>query len=310
MRLFPRLVCALIALALLAPATASAKITAKVGIADQKADMFGDQRFKNLKLKMVRRSVAWDAMRHPWQVAELDAWMNAARSAGASPLITFARSRVASRRHKAPSAAQIRSAFVAFRQRYPWAKDFVASNESNHYGEPTGRRPKLAAQWYKAMKSACKNCKIAAATLLDYPNLVSWTKAFVKAAGHQPRYWALHNYISANRFDLARTRQFLKVTKGQVWITEVGGAVKRPRGQAKFKEGTKHAASVTRFVFGDIAPLSKRISRIYLYHWNAERTAKSWDSGLVDARGKARPALTVLQQVVRGVRIKPLRKKR
>jgi hypothetical protein len=310
MRLFPRLVCALLALALIAPAAASAKVTAKVGIADQKADMFGDQRFKNMKIKMARRSVAWDVMSHPWQVAELDRWLNAARSAGVSPLITFARSREAARRHKVPTAKQIRSAFVAFRQRYPWVKEFVASNESNHYGEPTGRRPKLAAQWYKAMKSACKSCKIAAATLLDYPNLVSWTRAFVKAAGSQPRYWALHNYISANRFDLARTRQFLKVTKGQVWITEVGGAVKRPRGQAKFKEGTKHAASVTRFVFGDIAPLSGRISRIYIYHWNAEKTSKSWDSGLVDSRGKARPALTVLQQFARGVKIKPLRKKR
>ena len=310
MRLFPRLVCALIALTLLAPAVASAKVTAKVGIADQKADMFGDQRFKSLNIKLARRSVAWDVMSHPWQVAELDRWMEAARADGVTPLITFARSRDAARRHKVPTAAQIRSAFVAFRKRYPWAKEFVASNESNHYGEPTGRRPKLAAQWYKAMKSACPSCKIAAATLLDYPNLVSWTKAFVKAAGHQPKYWALHNYISANRFDLARTKQFLAATKGQIWITEVGGAVKRPRGQAKFKEGTKHAADVTRFVFGDIAPLSSRISRIYIYHWNADRTAKSWDSGLVAADGRSRPALTVLQQVMRGVKIKPLRKRR
>jgi hypothetical protein len=310
MRLFPRLVCALVALALLAPATASAKLTAKVGIADQKADMFGDQRFKDLKVKLARRSVAWDAMSDPWQVAELDQWMGAARSAGVTPLITFARSRVASKRHAVPTAAQVRAGFVAFRKRYPWAKEFVASNESNHYGEPTGRRPKLAAQWYKAMKSACPSCKIAAATLLDYPNLVSWTKAFVKAARTQPKYWALHNYISANRFDLARTKQFLKATKGQIWITEVGGAVKRPKGQAKFKQGTKHAASVTRFVFGDIAPLSKRISRIYLYHWNAEKTAKSWDSGLVGSDGKARPSLTVLQQAMRGAKIKPLRKKR
>jgi Glycosyl hydrolase catalytic core len=317
MRLFPRLLLALLTLALLAPAAAPAKsklkpvtgkLTAKVGIADQKADVFGDLRFRGMKIRIARRSVAWDTMQYDWQVADVDQWLRAARAAGVTPLITFARSRIDSRRHLRPSAKQVRRAFVAFRKKWPWVTQFVASNESNHYGEPTGRRPKLAAQWYKAMRSACRTCKIAAATLLDYPNLVSWTRAFVKAAREQPRYWALHNYISANRFQTARTRQFLQATRGEVWITEVGGAVKRPKGQAKFAEGTGHAAKVTRFIFGDLARLSRRITRVYLYHWNAERGPTTWDSGLVASDGRARPALGVVQQVLKGVKIKPLRR--
>jgi hypothetical protein len=291
----------------LTPVTGQLK--AAIGIADQKAATFADPRFRRLGLKQARRSIAWDTMQFDWQVADVDAWMQAARRAGVSPVITFARSRVAERRHLVPTAGQIRQAFVAFRKRYPWARDFVASNESNHFGEPTGRRPQLAAQYYKAMRQACPTCKVAGATLLDYPNLVTWSKAFVKAARETPRYWAVHNYISANRFDVKRTRDFLLAVKGEVWITEVGGAVKRPRGQAKFPEGTQHAARVTRFIFSDLARLSPRIKRIFLYHWSSGGPGSSWDSGLVAADGRARPAMTVFEQVLRqtraGQQVKP-----
>jgi len=273
-------------------------LKAKVGIADQKSELFTDPLFQRLDLKYARRSVGWDAMDYDWQVADLDAWLGAARAAGVSPLITFARSRIASRRRLVPTAAQVRTGFLKFRQRYPWVTEFVASNESNHYGEPTGRRPKLAVQYYKALKAACPSCKIAAATLLDYPNLVTWTKQFLKYAKQQPRYWALHNYISANRFDASRTKQFLRATKGEVWITEVGGAVRRPRGQAKFAQGTRHAAKVTRYIFDRLVRVSNRITRVYLYHWNSDGPGSSWDSALVDQNGNPRPALTVVEKVL------------
>lgn len=277
-------------------------LKATIGIADQKAALFADPRFAKLGLKHARRSIAWDTMQFDWQVAEVDEWMLGARRAGVQPLITFARSRIGERRHLVPTAAQIRGAFVAFRARYPWARDFVASNESNHFGEPTGRRPQLAVQYYRAMRAACPACRVAAATLLDYPNLVRWSKAFTKAAGEQPRYWALHNYISANRFDVTRTRDFLLAVKGEVWVTEVGGAVKRTRGQAKFKEGVAHAAKVTRFIFDDLARLSPRIKRVYLYHWNAGGPGSTWDSALVGADGRSRPALRVFESVLAAIR--------
>ena len=315
MRSFPLMLLALLvtALAVAAPADAAkrkpaklkpvtGKLQAKVGIADQKADFFTDPRFQGLKIKMARRSVAWDTMQYDWQIADVDAWMAAARAAGVTPLVTFARSRIDAKRHQVPTAAQITTAFKAFRARYPWAKEFVASNESNHFGEPTGRRPALAAAYYKAMKKACPSCKIAAATLLDYPNLVTWSKAFVKAAGHQPKYWAMHNYVSANRFDATRTVQLLRAVKGQIWLTEVGGLVKRTtpnrKGKAKLKEGVAHAAKVTDYIFRRLARTSPRISRVYLYHWNSGGPGASWDSGLIDHRGNARPAFTVLERMV------------
>jgi hypothetical protein len=315
MRSLPVVLLALVLCVLVAaaPAHAAAKapglapaggmLQAKVGIADQKSAFLGDARFAALKLKMARRSVAWDTMRYDWQVADVDAWMAAARRAKVTPLITFARSRIASRRHMAPSADQMRRSFVAFRKRYPWVREFVASNESNHFGEPTGRRPKLAARYYRAMRQACPTCKIAGATLLDQPNLVSWTRQFVRYAGEQPRYWALHNYVSANRFDATRTREFLRAVRGQVWLTEVGGLVKRRTsdgaGKARLREGVAHAAKVTTYIFDKLARVSPRISRVYLYHWDAEAGA-TWDSGLIDSKGRPRPAFAALQRQVRG----------
>jgi hypothetical protein len=318
MRSFPRLLAALLValVVLVAPSAAPAKqkklpkltpvtgvLKAKVGIADQKSSMFADPKFKGLKLKLARRSVAWDTMLYDWQVADVDAWLRAARKDGVTPVITFARSRVDARRHLKPTPAQYRAAFVAFRKKWPWVKEFVATNESNHYGETTGRNPKLAAQYYKQLRSVCTTCKIAAATLVDYPNLVSWTKSFVKAAGEQPKYWALHNYVSANRFDATRTKELLKATKGQIWLTEVGGLVKKKNnGGAKLKQGTAHAAKVTDYILNHLARVSPRISRIYFYHWNAEAGPSTWDSGLVDAKGKPRPAFTALQKFLKGSR--------
>lgn len=317
MRLFPAMLTALLlaVLAVASPADAKKKpvpklkpvtgqLKAKVGIADQKTAFFTDARFNQLGMRIARRSVAWDTMQYDWQVQDVDAWMAAAKKAKVTPLITFARSRIDAKRHQVPSAAQITTAFKAFRKRYPWVKEFVASNESNHFGEPTGRRPKLAAQYYKAMRKACPTCKVAGATLLDQPNLVSWSKQFIRHAGETPKYWALHNYVSANRFDSTRTKAFLKAVRGEVWLTEVGGLVKRRTadgaGKAKLKEGVAHAAKVTTYIFDHLARVSPRISRIYLYHWNAEAGPSSWDSGLIDAKGKPRPAFTALQKFLKG----------
>jgi hypothetical protein len=281
-------------------------LKARIGIADQKADFFADPRFARLGMKIARRSVAWDAMQYDWQVADLDQWMLAARFTGVEPLITFARSRIDAKRHMKPTALQIREGFLAFRARYPWVTQFVASNESNHFGEPTGRNPKLAAEHYKAMRAACPTCKIAGATLLDQPNLVSWAKTFIRHAKEQPKYWALHNYVSANRFDATRTRDLLLAVKGEIWVTEVGGLVKRRTpdvpGKAKLKEGISHAAQVTRYIFDHLVRVSPRITRVYLYHWNAGGPLASWDSGLVSETGAPRPAFAVLESALKQIK--------
>ncbi len=292
-----RLLVALIAAALLMlPASASALV---VGIGDQKPDMFSDPAFAKLGVSRARLAVSWDAMEHPWEQQEVDAWLDDARAAGVTPLIGFGHSRV--NRRQLPTPARFKYDFRQFRARYPWVTTFATWNEANHCGEPTCHRPQLVAAYYRAMRRECPKCTILAAEMLDMPNMGSWIDAFQKHLGPHdaPRYWGLHNYIDANRLRTSGTRTMIKHAKGQIWFTETGGIVgRRNKAKVSFPESAAHAAIATRWVFDELVPLSRRITRVYLYHWNAVR-GDNWDSGLVDAHGRARPALKVVRTVLR-----------
>ena len=277
--------------------------TVQIGIADEKKEMFGDARFTALGITTARRSVAWDTYLpgNEWQIAGIEDWLQAARAAGVSPMISFNRSRVD--RHTIPTRAQWLAGFQEFRRRYPWVTDFAATNESNHT-PPTHTRPKLAAQYYTDMRKACPTCRIAAATINERPEkkfMGTWIKKFRKALGkHKPRYWALHNYYGANTFSLKGTKRFLKATKsGDVWVTEVGGLVARRSdfaGKLNMREGLAHATKSWRYIFDRMLGVSSRIKRAYLYHWNSSSDTDSWDSALIGADNVPRRALAVIQR--------------
>jgi hypothetical protein len=128
-----------------------------------------------------------------------------------------------------------------------------------------------------------------------------WVKKLWRHARHDKMIWGLHNYIDANRFRTSGTRQLIKITrKGKIWFTETGGlVVRRNKSRIAFPGNKKHAAKATKQVFR-LARLSPRVRRIYLYHWMPS-TAKlpSWDSALVDPRGKPRPAYAVVRRFIR-----------
>ena len=153
-----------------------------------------------------------------------------------------------------------------------------------------------------ALRRNCTGCKVLGADLLDQPNMVRWARDFRRAARFEPRYWGLHNYVSLNRFDPSRTEQLLRAVKGEVWLTETGGLVaRRNTSTIKLRQGKAHAARVTRFLFDRVARLSPRITRIYVYHWSSSSTTDTWDSALVGPDDRRRPALAVLQRVLRQV---------
>ena len=290
------LLVALVATGLMLPAPASALV---VGIADQKPDMFSDPVFMKLGVSRARLAVSWDAMEHTWERDEVDAWLDEAHAAGVAPLIGFGHSRV--NRRQLPTPARFKYNFRQFRSRYPWVTTFATWNEANHCGQPTCHRPQLVAAYYRAIRRECPKCTILAAETLDMPNMASWIDAFQKYLGPRdvPRYWGLHNYIDANRMRTSGTQTMIKHAKGQIWFTETGGIVgRRNKIKVGFPESAAHAADATRWVFDELVPLSRRITRVYLYHWNAVR-GDNWDSGLIDARGRARPALQVVRTVLR-----------
>jgi hypothetical protein len=268
-----------------------------VGIADNKPDMFSDPRFLRSGITNARLSVGWDALSSPWQLAQLDAWLGAARTAGVEPLVSFGHSRT--NRRSLPSPERYLFEFRRFRARYPWVKEFAAWNEGNHCGEPTCHRPRLVAAYYRKLRRECPDCRILAAEVLDQPNMVRWVRAFRRAAGEEPRYWGLHNYIDANRRRTRGTRRMLRAVKGQVWFTETGGIVSRTnRRKVTFPESARHAATATRFLFRRLVPINRRATRVYIYHWNAGPAPSTWDSALVGPTGRTRPAYRVVRRVL------------
>jgi hypothetical protein len=282
-------------LAALAAAPAAGALT--IGIADQKPDMFTDPRFLASDLHYARRAVPWDALTSPTQTAQIDAWLAGARAAHVLPLLSFTHS--SSNRRQLPSPERLLYEFRRFRARYPWVTDYASWNEANHCGEPTCQRTELVAAYWRKLRIACPTCRILAAEVLDMPNMTSWVKAFRRVAKVEPRYWGIHNYIDANRLRKTGTRRLLKAVKGQIWFTETGGIVSRTnRRRVTFPESAEHAAMATRFLFDDLIPLSRRITRVYLYHWNSEPGPKTWDSALIGPTGKPRPAYRVLQRVL------------
>jgi hypothetical protein len=182
--------------------------------------------------------------------------------------------------------------------RYPWVHEFATWNEANYCGEKTCHRPQLVAGYYRALSRACPQCRILAAELLDMPGMAAWVKAFVHAARVQPAYWGLHNYLDANYLRTSGTRALLRATSGQIWFTETGGIVRRRNhSRVRFTESARHAALATRWVFDRLVGLDpRRITRVYLFHWNPSTSHDSWDSGLVDVNDRPRPAYRVLQR--------------
>jgi hypothetical protein len=286
-------------LALLAvPASAHALV---IGIADQKPDMFADERFEDLNIKHARMTVAWDALNYQWQIDEIDRWMKAARRDKVQPLLSFGPSRM--HRKLVPTPERLKYEFRRFRERYPWARTWATWNEANHCGSRMCNRAKLVAAYYRKMRQECRKCTILATELLDMPNMLTWVRTFRRHAKTEPKWWGLHNYVEANRFHATSLKKLLRRVKGQVWLTEVGGIVKR-RTKKKFTvkripESEAHAYRVTQFIFDEVVPISRRITRVYLYHWNSSSTRDSWDSALIGPSGKRRRSFQVLQYEMR-----------
>ena len=277
----------------LAVATPAGAVT--IGIADQKPDMFGDVRFLDAGLRHARMAVGWDAMTSPWQVSEIDRWMAAAREAGVVPLVSFMHSRT--QRRSLPTPERLLYEFRRFRDRYPWVREFATWNEANHCGEPTCHRPRLVAAYWRKLSRECRECRVLAAEVLDMPNMVRWVRAFRRKAKAEPRWWGMHNYIDANRFHTTSTRKLLRATKGRIWLTEVGGIVERRNlHKVGFDESPRHAARALTWVFRRLVPLSGRLQRVYVYHWNITPVRENWDSALIGPRGTPRPALAIVQR--------------
>ncbi|HKG63788.1 MAG TPA: hypothetical protein VKB28_06980 [Solirubrobacteraceae bacterium] len=310
MRMRAVLLAALLALAAAASAHAAPAKEAKkswpipvIGIGEQNPEMFASPYFKALKVKHVRVVTAWDSLRHRWSREALDAYMHEARDSGVKVLLGFghARSKKRKVRRHVPSVREFTKEFLKYKKRYPWQKEWLTWNEANHCGEPTCHKARRVARFFNNIRHNCYGCTVVAADVLDTPTMPEWVREFRRTARDDKVIWGLHNYIDANRFRTKGTKALLKAApKGEIWFTETGGLVVRRNGsRIAFPGNRKHAAKATKQVF-KLAKLSKRIRRVYIYHWMPQRTKlPTWDSALVDPRGYPRPAYKVLKSFIR-----------
>jgi hypothetical protein len=297
---------ALAAGALVAPA-ASAKGQAHtiVGMGEQSPDLFEDARFHATGIRNARLLVPWDLVKMGgWPLAAADLWLERARRDGVEPLVSFGHSMSERRQLKLPSVHQYAAQVRAFRERYPWVREFSTWNEANLGSkQPTGRHPRRTAVFYRALKRQCHGCTVVAVELLVTSNwrMYRWIRAFRERAGRGRLIFGLHNYPDVTRLQSVRTRRFLRLVRNaEVWITETGGIVRHRH--FKYDEG--RAARVVRHVFRLVSVLP-RVKRLYLYNWRYDGNVR-WDSGLIGQEGTERKAYWELLDGLSLDRFKPL----
>ena len=282
----------------------------RVGIGDQRGAMFDHPKFQALGLKRVRYIVPWDVFKHPGQLAEVDGFMNRARTDRKEVFVTFTATRGCwknnrySRRRacRAPSARAYRSQFRRFRKRFAWVRVYAPWNEANHQSQPTARSPRRAATYYNVVRANCRGCTIVAADVLDQSGVDRYLRAFRRYAKGSPRRWGLHNYSDVNRLRSTGTRRVLRTVPGEVWLTETGGIVKFQ----SFGYSESRAAHRTRYMFKLADRYTKRrrgmrsrITRVYLYQWTGAPRGTRFDAGLTNPDGSVRKAYATFRSYVK-----------
>lgn len=289
-------------LALPNPAAAGARKPGQrvvLGIGDQHARMFDDPLFTWLGMRTARIVVPWNVHRVPYERRRVQEWLERARAGNVEPLVAFGRSWARNGHRRAPTATQFRRAVRRFRQEHPRVREFIPWNEPNHPKQPTWKRPRLAARYYNVLRAECRRCRIVAGDVLDTPGMTRYVERYKRALRSRPRIWGIHNYGDAYVRRSTATRQLLRITRGELWLTETGGVIRRPRGRkgVPMRRRLREAGGATRYVL-NLAVSQRRITRVYLYQWAAVSSAP-WDSALLGPRRQLRPAFRAAARFLR-----------
>jgi len=270
---------------------AQAQARPEIAFSDNNASTLLDTRFQATGIKRVRKIVPYDdVLNGGRRLAELDAWFATAQAQGIEPLVSFYRSYRGKKR--LPTVAGYRRHFKAFRARYPWVRNFSTFNEANFpAAQPTGNFPKRTAQFYRAARKECSGGRCLVLTN-DFradgsKHAARWLKIFKRHMGPGPHTWGLVSHPDINRRSFKRTRQFLRSTRGNVWAVEVGAVNFFGRG---LRPSISRQTKAMRFLMTRYPRVSRRLKRMYVYHWRAAKGNTLWDSGLLSASGQPRPA--------------------
>jgi hypothetical protein len=292
------------ALAALPAAPAEARRTrVAVGLGDQSQAMFAQPSFRALKLRKARTFTRWDAMRVPFELARLEQWIRAARTAHVRPYVHISTNDLRPKKGKLISTRQYRrdvGRLVRWLRRHG-VHDVGVWNEANHKSQPTYRSPKRAAAYYRQMRSLCRHCTIVALDVLDQAGveryIARWFRALPRSYRHKRLLIGIHNYSDTNRRRATGTRKIIRTVRrydrhARFWLTETGGVVNFGR---SFPCNFQRAASRTSYMFKLARRYDRYLERLYAYNYFGAG-CNGFDAGLVDATsGAARPAYWVFK---------------
>lgn len=278
--------------------------THAIGISDNKPSTFFDPRLGDIGIRTARVVLPWNAISADKE--GVAAWMDSAKNSDVQPLVAFDRTRgnqCPQRPCNLPSVKRFKREFKRFHKQYPKVRYFSPWNEANHPGQPTAKRPDRVADFHDVIMDVCKKCRVVAGDPLDTPGVGKWMKSYEKTLKREHRRkvtrWGLHNYISANYFSLSGTREALKATKADVWLTETGGIVQMLTfDETRLNYDEERAKRALEFAFKVMAKYPCRIKRMYVYNWQAAPNDR-FDTGLIHHDGRARPGFEALTDALR-----------
>jgi hypothetical protein len=287
------LTCTLAFGAVAMPAAAGAKVT--VGISDQAIGFFSDPRFLDLHIREARLVVPWDVAVARGQRAELSyvtAWLNAARAANVSPLISFGDD--TTMHGSVPTVHQYVAAVRAFIKRFPQVHQYTAWNEPDFPYVALARNPRLAAQFFNQLVFTTRGRHftiVAGDMFMPAPQLRSYLRQYIRYLAVRPAAWALHDYRDIRGRSTAQLQTLQSLTRGPIWLDETGGIERR--GHWQYRNQSAAAAARDEAYLFSLPRRFRRITYIFHYQWQAVPAA-GWDSGLIDPSGHERPAYKVV----------------
>ena len=288
---------------LVIPASAPAAINVSVGIGDQSENLFDNSNFKKLRIKKVRYFIKWDAVDRPGELAQADAYVNAAERNGADVLMHISSNNLTRKAAKLPSVSTYKRKVKQLIDRYrpKGVTTWGGMNEANHDSQPTWNNPKRAAQFFLALRSMCKGCKIVALDVLDQRGVDRYINRFFKALGSKKRLASvvgIHNYSDTNRYRSTGTRLIIRTAKKhnrrvKFWKTETGAVVKfgssfrcNPNSPGTAE---RRAAKAIDYMFKLVKQFRRDVQRLYIYNFFGDACQGRFDAGLVKSNSDPTP---------------------
>jgi hypothetical protein len=227
-------------------------------------------------------------------------WVATAHQIGLQPFLVLGPSEIS----PTPDVATYAAAFRLFAETFPTVHKWGAWNEPD-LSPGTARRPQLAADYWLAAHrilaelgrsdhlvagefSAINKGSVQRGYFHQY-------KKAIERAGVKPLIWSFHDYGDILDRSTSRARLFLQATPSHTWVdlTEQGvllnGHGHAGQNQLNGRPKLQRAAART---FLRLASLSPRILGVDYYQ--ALPADGSWDTSLIDLKGRNRPAYCVL----------------